>query len=187
VSYPAGTTSGDFILAAVVTNGNGNTSTPSGWTSAGSIAKGSNIRLTVFWRAVDAGSSVSITPPANSTAYVIRYARPGGGAPTFTAAAATTNSANGSSTAAAPTITTTSANATVISLVGIPAGNTLSLSSAQGFSLQAATTSSPASGQNSAFGLADKAVASTGSVTAPTWQQSSSPFGDWTWVTVAFA
>jgi hypothetical protein len=112
---------------------------------------------------------------------VIRYTRIGGGAPALAATTAPASS-NGSATIDAPDVTTSGANATVISFVGIPAANTLSLSAARSFTARATlSSSSPAT----AFGLADRAVATSGTlVDAPQWQQSGS--ADWALITGAF-
>jgi acyl-CoA reductase-like NAD-dependent aldehyde dehydrogenase len=78
-------------------------------------------------------------------------------------------------------VTTTDVNATVVSVVGTTAANTLTLSTANSFTLRAAlTTTSPAA----AFGLADRFVAATVLVNAPTWQSNAST--GWAAVTGAF-
>jgi hypothetical protein len=182
VAYPAGTTSGDLLLLALVQQNNGTAPTlPSPWLQLGSVNKGNAVRLTVYWRAAGAETSISLTPPANSAAWVVRYTRPGGPAPAV-AGTATTSSPNASATSAAPVITTTGTNATVVSLVGIPTANTFSLATAQSFTLRGALTST---GPNTAFGLADRSVSATGSVTAPTWQQSGTA-AEWAFITGAF-
>jgi hypothetical protein len=56
------------------------------------------------------------------------------------------------------------------------------LSTAQSFTLRGALTSST---PGTAFGVADRAVTATGSVTAPTWAQTAGT-GDWALITGAF-
>jgi hypothetical protein len=181
VSYPSGTASGDLVLLELVQQNNTAAPTISGWNQLGTVNKGATVRLTVYWRASGGETSVSLTPPANSAAWVVRYTHTGG-APTL-AATATTGSGNGSPTIDGPNVTTNATNATVISFAGIPAANTLSLSVARSFTLRnAATSSSP----STAFGLADRFVAASGTaVTAPQWQQSGTA-GDWALITGAF-
>ena len=191
VAYPSGTTSGDLLLLTVIKPGNATdvASTPSGWTLLGDMKADSNngLRVTVFWRPAGSETSVSVTPgtsdPLGASAWVVRYERPAGVGPAPASAATAMPSGTGSAnTTFTPTgVMTTAANATVISIVGVPAANTLSLSTAQSFTLEARLTSSS---PGAAFGLADRFVGTVGAVTAPTWQSSGS--ADWAAVTGAF-
>jgi hypothetical protein len=71
----------------------------------------------------------------------------------------------------------------VISLVGINASNGVSVSSPQGFTTRADPIElDPLPGRS--LGLADRFVAAPGSVTSPSWSESSP--SQWAYVTVAF-
>ena len=83
-----------------------------------------------------------------------------------------------------PNLTTTAANTTVISLLGINAARPLSLSSAQGFGLEASLQDTTGSGDRT-LGVADRFAAAAGAVTSPTWSQGLL-LSQWAYITVAF-
>ena len=192
VPYPAGTTSKDLLLLIEVNANNNNPTTPSGWTLLADQGSGNPgpFRFTVWWKLAGAESSTSLQVNTNgngASAWVARYRRPAGYPPDPSTATATVR--QGTSAAAAtltpsPNLTTNAANATVISIVGIRAANSLSMGAPNGFSQQLATTNSPSQGVGLA--IADQLVAASGTTPAsPTWAQVGTP-GKWAWATVAF-
>jgi hypothetical protein len=78
-------------------------------------------------------------------------------------------------------VTTNANNATAISIVGIRAANTLSLTTPRSFGLSVAGTNS-----TRALGFADISVPTSGTAPpSPTWSQSGIA-AQWAWATAAF-
>jgi hypothetical protein len=189
VNYPAGTSPNDLMLLVEINNANQNITTPSGWTLLADQATNSpsQFRMTIWWKLAAAESSVALTVNANAsgaTAWAIRYARPGGYPPNPATATATVRQGlSGASSTMTPgtNLTTNQPEARVLSIVAIRGANTLTLNTAQGFSLENATT-----GTSRALGVADLYVATSGTTPAsPTWSQSGTA-AQWAWATVAF-
>ena len=185
VAYPTGTASGDLVLLVVVNNASQNITAPSGWTVIASPAiGGASMEMQAYWRKASTETSVVVpkiaTNGTGATAWVVDYknmANPAlGGVSSGTNAAAL-------GPVSPTTVTTTGANTTVISLMGINLANTLSLSTANGFTARTTTTSTGGSGR--AFGVADRFVSAAGSVTPPSWAQGGLAT-QWAYITVAF-
>lgn len=194
ITYPTGVATNDLLLLVEVNSANQAITTPSGWTllTDDATSSPSQCRVTVWQRLAGTESSVDLSVHTNSSgasAWVIDYARPISYPPNPSTATATNQS--GLNTAASTmtpssSVTTSQTYATVVSIAAIRAGNTLSLSTAQGFTLQTALTFTPGSGQAVAIGIADQVVAASGSTpTSPTWSQSGTA-AQWAWSTVAY-
>lgn len=187
VPVPSGSTN-DLLLLVEVNRANQQITTPAGWTLLADQATGapSQLRFTVWWKPAGTETSVSLSVNTNSngtSAWVVRYASPDGTAPVLATASVRQGLAAASTTMTpSPDVTTNAANATVISLASIRAGNTLSLASGSSFTAQVSTTSSIGTG----LGVADLLVPTAGSTPAsPTWSQSGTP-AQWAWATAAF-
>jgi hypothetical protein len=190
VSYPASTSANDLLFLIEVNNANQNITTPAGWTLLADQATSSpaQFRMTIWWKLAGAESSVALTVNTNgngATAWVVRYTRPGGYPPNPASATATVRqglSAASATMTPGTNVTTNQPEARVISIVAIRGANTLSLSSAQGFTLENATT-----GTSRALGVADVYAATSGTTpTSPTWSQNGTA-AQWAWATVAFS
>lgn len=188
VTFPSGTNAGDLLFLLLETNVNTAPGTPTGWTSVADQGSTAPYRFTVWWKlaAVADGGQVTLTPPGGASAaagWVVRYTRDGGYPPNPAVATSTVQkgtAAASTSFTPAPDVTTNQPYATVISIVGVKAANTLSLGSAHSFTLENQTSAG-----SLAVGFADQLVPTTaGSDTSPTWSQSSS--ATWGWATAAF-
>lgn len=185
VSYPAGEISGDLLFLVVENQAADTTATPSGWTQIAQEA-GTGFEFTVWWKVAAAETSVSVTPSSSQTmtAWVVDYTRDGGNG--TTPALATTTVQQGAAAASttltpSPNVTTDQPFATVLSIVGIRAANTLSLSTPQSFVLANQTNAN-----GTALGFANEFVVASGtSPTSPSWSQSATA-AVWGWTTVAF-
>jgi hypothetical protein len=195
VSFPSGTNQNDLVLLVEVNAANQAITTPTGWTLLADqqTSSPSQFRFTVWWKlAASAESTVSLSVHTNASganAWVVRYTRPAGYPPNPSAAAVAVREGLGSASSSltpSPDLTTSQADATVISIVAVRSGNTLSLGTPASFAVEANPTQT-ATGQAVALGIADRLVASSGtSVTSPTWSQSGTA-AQWAWATVAFA
>lgn len=189
VTYPSGAATNDLMLLIEINNANSAITTPSGWTLLADQATSSpaQFRFTIWWKLVAAESSVSLTVTTNAngaTAWALRYARPGGYPPSPASATATVRQGTATATTTmtpATNLTTNLDDARVMSIVAIRAANTLSLGTAQGFTLETATTAT-----SRALGIADIYALNSGTTpTSPTWSQSGTA-AQWAWATVAF-
>jgi hypothetical protein len=184
VGYPAGTASGDLVLLVVSNSVSQDSVAPAGWTQiANPNLGGSSMELQAWWHKAGAETSVTMTKLQTSatggTAWVLDYKNV-----TNPAVAGISSGTVASAASATPTnLTTTAANATVISLVGINRARSLSLQTAQGFSLRAALSN--AIGNGNGLGVADTFAATAGSVTSPTWTEGALT-SQWAYITVAF-
>jgi len=190
VTYPASTSTNDLLFLVQINNANQAPTTPSGWTLLADQAATSpqQFRLTVWWKLAGAESSVALSVKTNASgtsAWVVRYARPGGYPPNPGLATATVRSGVSTATATmtpSTDLTTNQPEARVISFAAIRGANTLSLNNAQGFALQDTDTST-----SKALGVADYYASNSGATpVSPTWAQSGTA-AQWGWVTVAFS
>jgi hypothetical protein len=185
VSYPSGTQTDDLLFLVLENTANSASPTVSGWTKIADEGQ-TSFHFTLWWKLSAGETSVSVTPTASSTmtAWVVDINRTSGYPPNPAVATTTVqqgNAAAASTLTPSPNVTTNQAFATVISFAGIKAANTLSLSTAQGFTFQSQTNSGGV-----ALGIATQFVAASGgSDTSPTWSQSGTA-AVWGWATVAF-
>jgi hypothetical protein len=187
IPYPAGTSPGDLVLLVVVNSSTreSNVDEP-GWSLIADPQLGSlDMEMTAFWHTAGTETSVLMSRfrarSSGATAWVLAYTNVG--TPALAGVSSGTTLSAASVTPAA--VTTTAPNTTVISLVGINASRSLSLSTAQGFTARASLTqATPTPGR--ALGVADRSVAVAGSVTAPTWTEGANP-SQWAYITAAFS
>ena len=188
VTVPSGTNN-DLLFLVLENNRNIAPPTVAGWTQVANqqTSSPSAYAFTVWWKLAAGESSVSVTPGSGTTgatAWVIRYVRDGGftTSPASATAAVQQNVANATTTLTpSPNVTTNQALATVISLAGIRAANTQSLSAPQSFAFETQNGSG-----SLALGVADQVVPTSGGTdTSPTWSQTGTA-AQWAWATVAF-
>lgn len=150
----------------------------------------SDMQTTVFTKKLTGSESVPQFTNNNSTtvygsrgiAYRLAIFRGVDSSTAIDASAVTSTS--GQATSFTPTgVATTYQDTAVLSIVGISDDNTLSLSTSQGFSLS--FQSSTTAGDDMTLGLAFKRLTTSGSVTNPTWQYSSTGPDDWACITLA--
>jgi hypothetical protein len=194
VPYPASVQMNDLVLLTEVNSANQAITTPAGWTLLSDSATSSpaQFRFTVWWKLAAGETSVALSVHTNGSganAWALRYARSRGYPPLPTTATASpptgTSGANATLTPS-PDVTTNASDATVISLVAIRAGNSLSLSAPQSFTVQVADVQNSV-GQPVALGVADIGT-STNPTTppSPAWSQSGTA-AQWAWTTIALA
>ena len=191
VNYPAGVAANDQLFLVEVNAANQAITTPAGWTLVADQATGTpaQLRFTVWSKLRAAESSVNLSVNTNSSgtsAWVARYYNPAGYPPNPVSAATVRQGVAGAATTLTPSpdLTTTAADATAISIVATRAANALSLSTAQGFTTQLATTNSP--NQGVALAIADRPVPVSGTTPpSPTWTQSGTA-AQWAWASVAY-
>jgi hypothetical protein len=194
VTYPASTQPNDLLLLIEVNAANQNITTPTGWTQLADAATSSpaQFRFTIWWKLAGVETSVSLPVNTNSSGasgWVVRYRDADGYPPNPTTATATVAAGTWAASTAitpSPDVTTNSADAAVISIVAIRAGNTLSLSTPWMFTLQNTSIQSTI-GQARAIGIADRTGLSSGfTPPSPQWAQSGTA-AQWAFATVAFA
>ncbi len=194
VAYPAGTQANDLLLLVEVNGANLSATTPSGWTQLADVGSGSpdQLHFTVSWKPAGVETAVALAvnaDPSATTAWVVRYTRPGGYPPNATVAtlAASSGTAGAlATTTPSPDVTTSEPDARVISIVALRSANPLSLSAPQGFTSQLTATQT-ATGAPVSVAVADIGVsASSTAVSSPTWAQTGTP-AQWAWATVAFS
>lgn len=191
LNYPPGTASGDLVMVVIVNGANQNSTAPAGWTqianpSGGAGCSKGQFEFQAFWHVSAGETSVTMsnvqTNSGGVSAWVVTYS--GIPSPAVNGTIASGQSA-AASTFTPPSYTTTAANATVISMAAVCAANTLSLSVANGFSLDVSTTNTPPGGQGGGLGLASRGVPTAGAVTLPTWSQTGTA-ALWAYISVAF-
>ena len=187
VNYPASTTTNDLLLLTEINSANQAITTPAGWTMLADQATNSpsQMRFTVWYKLAAAETSVALTVSTNASGtsgWVTAYRRPSGSpAPSLATATVQQGVAGATSTLTPSNVTTNANNATAISIVGIRAANTLTLSTPRSFGLSFAGTNS-----TRALGFADISVPTSGTaVPSPTWSQSGTA-AQWAWATAAF-
>jgi hypothetical protein len=196
VNYPAGTVAGDLLIVVVVNGANQNSTAPTGWTqiaapssNSGLSCSNAQFELQAFWNVAASGqTSVTMssihTSSGDATAWVVAYS--GLTSPVTQNGTAVSGIVTGSPVTMTPaTFTTTATNATVISMAATCAAKTETLSTANGFTVNTATTVAPTGGQGGGLGVASESVATAGAVTSPTWSQGTGS-ASWAYITTAF-
>lgn len=192
---PDGTAVGDILLLVAV-NANRNTpSAPAGWTELVSLGVNSSpFSLFVAWRIADNATSVSLSSRATATggfATVVNYghAFSSTSTPVIAHTAVQSSSAAAATTFSPPTnITTNATAARALSIVAVRDNNSLSLSSAEGYTLRAANNQIVGSGSSAiSVAIADTVVQTSGTTpVSPTWTQSGTA-AQWISGLIAFA
>jgi hypothetical protein len=188
VNYPASTTTNDLLILTEINSANQAITAPAGWTQLADQATSSpaQMRFTVWYKLAAAETSVSLSVSTNgsgASAWVTAYRRPSASPAPSLATATVRQGVNGATATLTPSpdVTTNANNATAISIVGIRAANTLSLSTPRSFGLSFAGTNS-----TRALGFADISVPTSGTAPpSPTWSQSGTA-AQWAWATAAF-
>ncbi len=188
LDYAAGTTAGDLMLVVVVNNTSQDSEMKSaGWTEIAKPRVGGvgGMELQAWWHTAGAETSALIEIKTNgngATAWAVTYEN----LPNPVMGAVSSGTASpllGVNSLRPPNLTTTGANATVISLVGINAPNTVSLSSPQSFVTRVAQSVGFLTGRG--LGIADRFVPTAGTVTSPTWTEGLLG-SQWAYITVGF-
>lgn len=184
VPYPSDTVSGDLVLLVLVNNVDRVSKVISGgWVLVADPGDGKkNMELNAWWHTAGAEKFATMdikTDGSGATAWVLGYKNMAH--PVLAGISSGTFSSGSSLTPA--NLTTTADNTTVISLVGIDASRTLSLTNPQTFSLRTALSNTGGGGR--ALGVADRFAATAGVVTSPTWAEST-PATQWAYITMAF-
>lgn len=193
VPHPASVELGDLLILIAICGVNKAPATPPGWNQIVSrgVSGSSNAYLLVAWRVADGSPAPSLDPRSNgsgTSARILNYGRfqTNSASPVVATSGVVSGSAVASATfTPSPNVVTNGANATVISIVAMSAGNSPTLTNAQSFTQRISQNLSPGSG-TLGLGVADLlVVASGGSATSPTWTQSGT-VKDWIYATLAF-
>ena len=184
ISTPAGTASGDLLLAAISTDGNASFSVPLGWTLLNQGSNGGNVSVAVFYRIASAAEPASQAFAWDSSeeavGAILRYSGVSTSEPIAVLGAA--DGTNSSPTS--PSVTTLSANTRVVRIYGAddddlsgspyPAGTTGRLNEESG-----------TGGGTSALGVADSSQTAIGATGTAAFSMGSSE--QWRALTVVLA